>query len=65
MNKPKILVETDSRGIRKVTLESANGEAGLRLLKNSLPALRMLDAMIPSAYETGGNMSPAQTQQVK
>jgi hypothetical protein len=48
--KPKIVVETDSCGICKLTLETSNGEAGLRLLKNSLPALRLFDAMIPTAY---------------
>lgn len=50
MSKPKILVETDSRGICKLTLE-IGGEAGLRLLRNSLPALRLFNAMIPTAYE--------------
>jgi hypothetical protein len=49
MTKPKILVETDQRGICKLTLESPGGEAGLRLLKNSLPALRLFNAMIPTA----------------
>jgi len=50
MAESKILLETDSRGIRKLTLENPNGEAGLLLLKNSLPALRLLDAMIPAVY---------------
>jgi hypothetical protein len=50
MNKPKILVETDNQGIRRLTLEMPGGEAGLRLLKNSLPALRLFNAMIPTAY---------------
>lgn len=43
---PKISVEADSRGISKVTLESNNGEAGLRFLKYSLPALRLFDSFV-------------------
>ena len=50
MTRPKILVETDYQGIRKLTLETPGGEAGLRLLKNSLPALRLFNAMILTAY---------------
>lgn len=52
MFKTKISVETNQRGICKITLQTPDGEAGLRLLKNSLPALRLFDAMIPAAYET-------------
>jgi hypothetical protein len=51
MSRPKILIESDHRGISKLTLETPNGKAGLRLLKNSLPALRLFDALIPTAYK--------------
>jgi hypothetical protein len=50
MSNPRILVETDNQGIRKLTLETPGDEAGLQLLKNSLPALRLFNAMIPTAY---------------
>jgi hypothetical protein len=44
LSKPIIKVSASS------TLETPGGEAGLRLLKNFLPALRLFNAMIPTAY---------------
>lgn len=47
MPSPKITVQVNKQGISRIIVESPHdGEGGLRLLKESLPALRLFDLLM-------------------